>query len=131
MKPESARFVAQANIMPAGPTSCWGVGLNEDAAREAYLASFRVAQAYIFERTNKVLKTHQGVQTQFFRVIKDDNRSDRGLWQFLAQFYEFKAIADYFSSPDPTTSPEVATKALVTAKRFVEHIAGLVPVPDR
>ena len=28
-------------------------GLNEDAARAAYLASFHVAQAYIFERTDK------------------------------------------------------------------------------
>jgi hypothetical protein len=41
------------------------VGLNEDAAREAYLASFHMAQAYISERTDKTLKTHSGVHREF------------------------------------------------------------------
>jgi len=43
------------------------VGLNADAAREAYLACFHCAQAYIFERTGKVSKSHHGVQTQLLR----------------------------------------------------------------
>ena len=48
MTPESARFVAQANIILGRADVMLGAGLNEDAAREAYLASFHVAQAYGF-----------------------------------------------------------------------------------
>jgi uncharacterized protein (UPF0332 family) len=57
MKPESAKFVEQANIVLARADIMLNVGLNEDAAREAYLASFHVAQAYIFERTDKTFNT--------------------------------------------------------------------------
>jgi uncharacterized protein (UPF0332 family) len=45
MKPESAKFVTQANIVLARADVMLKVGLNEDAAREAYLASFHAAQA--------------------------------------------------------------------------------------
>ena len=48
MKPESARFIEQAGIVLARADIMLGVGLNEDAAREAYMISFHVAQAYIF-----------------------------------------------------------------------------------
>jgi uncharacterized protein (UPF0332 family) len=130
MKPEAAKFVAQANIILGRADVMLGAGLNEDAAREAYLASFHVAQTYIFERINKVLKTHHGVQTQFFRLVKDDARSDRALWQFLSQSYEFKAVADYFAGPNPTISPEAAANALETAKRFVSHFTELIQTGD-
>ncbi|MFL6463058.1 MAG: HEPN domain-containing protein [Bryobacteraceae bacterium] len=49
-----------------------GVGLNDDAGRAAYLAAFHAAQAVIFERTGKVVKTHRGVQSEFLRLTKDD-----------------------------------------------------------
>ena len=55
------------------------VGLNEGAAREAYLACFHVAQACAFERTGKVAKSHHGVQTAFFRLSRDDMRTDTEL----------------------------------------------------
>lgn len=70
------------------------VGLNEDAARAACLACFHVAQAYSVERTGKTAKSHQGVQTEFFRLSKDDARVDHGLQRFLSQSYEFKSVAD-------------------------------------
>ena len=66
MKPESAKFVEQANIVLARADVMLDVGLNEDAARAAYLASFHVAQGYIFERSDRISKTHHGVQREFF-----------------------------------------------------------------
>jgi len=44
----------------------------------------------------------------------------------LSQSYEFKSIADYFSGPNPVTSPEDAAEAVATAKRFVAHFTELV-----
>ena len=35
------------------------------ASGEAYLAVFHAAQAYIFEPTGKVAKTHRGVRSEF------------------------------------------------------------------
>jgi uncharacterized protein (UPF0332 family) len=130
MRPESVKFIEQANIVLVRADIMLNVSLNEDAARLAYLASFHVAQAYIFERTNKVSKTHRGVQTEFFRLTKDDPRTDPDLRRFLSESYEFKSIADYFSGPDPKTSSEDAAEAVATAKRFVAHFARLVPIPQ-
>lgn len=67
MKDESAAFLHQADVMLARADTMLSVGLNADAAREAYLACFHCAQAYIFERTGKVSKSHHGVQTQLLR----------------------------------------------------------------
>ena len=47
------------------------VGINEDAARAAYLASFHAAQADNFERTDKVAKSHHEVQTEFLRLTRE------------------------------------------------------------
>jgi uncharacterized protein (UPF0332 family) len=76
MKPESAKYIAQANILLGRADVMLKAGLSEDAARAAYLASFHVAQDYIFERTDKTSKTHHGVQREFLRLTKDDRRTD-------------------------------------------------------
>ena len=76
MTPESTAFFAQAHLMIARAERMLTVSLNEDAARAAYLACFHTAQAYIFERTGKTSKSHHGVQTEFFRLSRDDMRTD-------------------------------------------------------
>src|ERR1700734_3640454 len=129
MKPESAKFIEQAHIVIARADLMLTVKLNEDAARAAYLASFHVAQAYIFERTGKTSKSHRGVQTEFFRLTKDDARVDPLLRRFLSQAYEFKSVADYFAGAEAVTSAADASEAVATSKRFVAHFAGLVPLP--
>ena len=129
MKPESAKFIEQAHIVIARADLMLTVKLNEDAARAAYLASFHVAQAYIFERTGKTSKSHNGVQTEFFRLTKDDARVDPLLRRFLSQAYEFKSVADYFTGAEAVTSAADAAEAVAASKRFVAHFAGLVPLP--
>lgn len=106
------------------------VRLYEDAARTAYLASFHAAQAYIFERAGRSVKSHGGVQTEFFRLTRQDTRVDAELRRFLSRSYEFKSVADYFTGPGATTSATDSNEAVTTAKHFVDHIAELTPIPE-
>ena len=128
MTPQSANFVNQAHIVLGRADRMLGAGLNEDAARTAYLACFHVAQACIFERTGKTSKTHKGIQTEFFRLTRADERTDQELRPFLSQAYEFKSLANYLTGPDAVASAEEAVEAVATAKRFVVHFAALVVV---
>jgi uncharacterized protein (UPF0332 family) len=130
VKPESMKFIEQANIVIGRADIMLKAGVNEDAARSAYMASFHVAQADIFERTSKVSKSHNGVQTEFFRLTKDDSRVDRDLRKFLAQAYEFKSIADYFAGADTVVPPAQAADAIAQARRFIDHFSGLVAAPS-
>lgn len=126
MKPESAKYIEQANIVLSRAAIMLNAGLNEDAGRAAYLACFHVAQGYIFERTDNIAKTHKGVQTEFFRLTKEDPRIDAELRKFLSQAYEFKSGADYFTGDYAVTSPYEASEALALAKLFVAHFSSLV-----
>ncbi len=63
------------------------IGLYEAAGRAAYLAAHHAAQAFIFDNTGKVAKTHSGVRSEFARLAKDNPRIDRALIMFLGQAY--------------------------------------------
>ena len=65
------------------------------------------------------------MQTEFFRLTKDDDRVDADLRRFLSQSYELKSIADYFAGDVNTVSSQEATEAVATAKRFVAHVEAL------
>jgi uncharacterized protein (UPF0332 family) len=129
MKDESVAFLGQADVVLGRAERMLSAGLNEDAARAAYLACFHVAQAYIFERTGRASKTHHGVQTEFFRLTKDDVRADHELRRFLSQSYEFKSVADYGVGPGAITSPQQAAAAITAARRFVTHFGSLLAIP--
>jgi len=102
-----------------------GVKLGNDAGRNAYLAAFHAAQAFIFERTGKVAKTHQGVHAEFNRLAKGEMRIDRELQRFLAQAYNLKSVADYEMGPEAVVQLKRAAVAIESAGRFVESIAEL------
>jgi len=70
------------------------------------------------------------VQTEFFRLSKDDARVDPMLRRFLSQSYEFKSVADYLTGADAVASAEEAATAVTTAKRFLSHFTQLAPLPD-
>lgn len=126
MKPETTEFVDQAHRLIGRADRMLAVRLNEDAARTAYLACFHIAQGYIFERTDKTSKSHHGVQTEFFRLTREDDRADAWLRRFLSKAYEFKSVADYFTGEQAVTSAEDAAAAVATAKQFVSHFEGLI-----
>ena len=97
--------------------------LHEDAGRAAYLAAFHAAQALIYEREHRSLKTHQGVQSEFARLIKAELTVTADLRGFLSRAYAFKTIADPLTAVPPTE--EDVRLALQAAVRFVDEVARI------
>jgi uncharacterized protein (UPF0332 family) len=97
--PETARFLQNADDHLERGQTMLAAGLNCDAGRAAYLAAFHAAQAIIFERASKVVKTHKGVNIEFLRLTKDDPAFMVDQRRFLSEAYDFKAVADYDSGP--------------------------------
>jgi uncharacterized protein (UPF0332 family) len=83
-------------------------------------------RAFIFERTGKMAKTHNGVQTEFLRLTKDDRRLAPDLRMFLSQSYNIKSIADYETGPGSEVSPERAATAVDSARHFVVRMLALI-----
>ena len=109
---KAARLLGEAETMVS-------VSLDEAAGRSAYLAGFHAAQALIFERLGRVLKTHAGVHAEFLRLTKDDGRLDADLRAFLSRSYNLKAIADYETDPQTGVTPTRSKDAIATGYRFV------------
>jgi uncharacterized protein (UPF0332 family) len=125
--PQTAGFLGKAQKLLGEATIMLSVALNEAAGRTAYLAAFHAAQALIFEQIGKILKTHNGVQAEFLQLTKDDPRVDPELRLFLSRAYNLKAVADYETGPGSEITAERAALAVEVGKRFVAHIAGLIP----
>jgi uncharacterized protein (UPF0332 family) len=129
VKPETVQFIAYARKLLADATIMIQSGLNDHAARTAYLACFHAARAYTFERGGQLAKTHRGVQTEFFRLSKDDDRSSPELRAFLTRAYTYKSSADYETGPEDETGPVEAQEAVEIARRFVAEFAVLAATP--
>jgi uncharacterized protein (UPF0332 family) len=106
-----------------------GLKYFDAAGRSAYLAGFHAAQALISERTSRSVKTHRGVNAELHRLTKDDPRVDAELRAFLGRTYNLKAIADYETGPGSEVSPEQATDAIETSRRFVAKMVELIEAP--
>ena len=101
--------------------------LIEDTGRAAYLTAFHAAQALIHERENRTLKTHRGVQSEFSKLIRDDDTSiPADLRGFVSRAYAFKTIADYDPLASVPPTEEDARVALETAGQFLDEIVWLV-----
>jgi uncharacterized protein (UPF0332 family) len=55
------------------------IPLPKVAARTAYYAAFRAAEAFIIVRTGKVAKTHSGVRAEFARLLHHAPKTAREL----------------------------------------------------
>lgn len=129
MTPEADRFLEQARKPLARAVTMSGVGLNEDAGRNACLAAFHAAQALIFERTGKPFKTHDGVHAELSRPTGNDPRVDAEPRVFLSRAYGLETIADHETGPRSELTAERAAEAVDAGERFVAHIAGVVAAP--
>jgi uncharacterized protein (UPF0332 family) len=107
---QSARLVGRASLAGRGRAS-------------VLPCRFHAAQAFVFESTGKVAKSHKGLQTEFARLVKDDLRFNMELRGFLGRAYNFKTIADYETSGSPV-SLERAAEANQTGRRFVECVVA-------
>jgi uncharacterized protein (UPF0332 family) len=126
MTPEVAAYLAKARECLVNAQKISAIGIASDAARDAYMAGFHAAQAFIFAATGKAAKTHSGVRTEFARLAKIDARVDKELPAFLGKAYELKSIADYGVSPNIRVSAADAASAIETAARFIESIGQLL-----
>jgi uncharacterized protein (UPF0332 family) len=127
VKPESALFLGKSRELIERADTMLKVGLNEDAGRTAYLAGLHAAQAFIFESTGRVFKKHSGVNREFSRLTKSDQRVDIEVRAFLGRTYQLKAIADYETGPGAKVSAASAREAIQTARQFVECVTTLIP----
>ncbi|MGH7040114.1 MAG: HEPN domain-containing protein [Stellaceae bacterium] len=125
MKPESAAFLRKAREFLAKAAFMlddWP----DEAGRAAYLAGLHGAQALIVERTNKIAKSHRGVQRELARLTRDEPDFDSALRAFLGRAYNLKAIADY-DTGEARVVIEQAREAIQTATRLIETVAGMLP----
>jgi uncharacterized protein (UPF0332 family) len=129
VKAETADYLAKARGSLRDAAQIATLPLPHIAAREAYLAVFHAAEAYLFERTGKVAKTHRGIRSEFARLARNDLGIGRDLITFLATAYQFKTIADYAVGPAATSvSAQEATAAISTAGRFIDTVSHVLTV---
>ncbi len=126
MKPQTGAFLERARDLVARAPALLADGYVEEAARAAYMAGFHAAQAMLFEREDRVFKTHGGVQSEFHKAVRNDPRFDADLRGFLARTYQLKATADYGTGPDAIVSDAQAAVALAAARLFVEAVEILI-----
>lgn len=130
MKPETADYLDKARHCVAGASTIAAAGVPDVAAREAYLAAYHAAEAYVFEHTGKAVKTHRGLRSEFSRLTRHEPRTGREFLTFLAEGYQFKAIADYgIGSAISAISADDARSAIDTADHLIDTITRLLP-PD-
>jgi uncharacterized protein (UPF0332 family) len=102
-------------------------GVAEVAGREAYLAGYHAALAYVFAVTGKVAKTHSGLRTEFARLSRADTRLDFGFVRFLAEGYELKVLSDY--GQQGIAPSAAAIDAIAAAERMLHAIEAILSPP--
>jgi len=150
MKEAAAAYLAKARQALDKPRRVFAIGLYDEAGRHAYYATFHAAQALLFERTDKVcathqgvkaefaplaksdtrierkhtafLATHQGVKAEFARLAKSDTRIERKHTAFLARAYSLKSAADYETGAAANVTATQASEAIGLAEDFVTVI---------
>jgi uncharacterized protein (UPF0332 family) len=126
VKPQSIAFLAKgADLLERAP-ALLAQNFTDEAGRAAYLAGFHTVQAFLFEKTARSPKTHNGVQTEFARLTKDEPAVDREVRAFLSKTYNLKAIADYETGPGSKVTHQQATEAIEAAKSFVTTVTALI-----
>jgi uncharacterized protein (UPF0332 family) len=127
MKPEAADYLEKARSCLQKAKTIAAAEVYDVAAREAYLALFHAAEAYIFEQTGRAAKTHRGVRNLLGRLAIAEPRIPRTFVTFLREGYELKTTADYgIGYADQTISAGDANLAIETATLCVECIAGVM-----
>lgn len=126
MKPETSAFFAKATELLDRAPALLAKGFVEEAGRAAYLAGFHAAQALIFEKQGRILKTHSGVQTEFARLAKNEATIDAESRAFLGRAYNLKVVADYETGPEANITSTQAIGAIASAGRFVHRVGKLL-----
>jgi uncharacterized protein (UPF0332 family) len=95
------------------------------AGREAYIAAYHAAEAFLHGRRGRIAKTHRGLRTEFARLARTEPRIDPKFVRFLANAYEIK-FADYGAEPGTDVSMADACVTIETAGQLIDCIARLI-----
>jgi uncharacterized protein (UPF0332 family) len=128
MKPETTNFLVAADQALSNARRILAISIPDQAARLAYYAQFHAAQALIFERADKVSKTHKGVSKEFHRLAKAETLLPVALATQLTKAYAYKDHADYNSDMAEPITQIVASDAILTADRFVAAVRQALAV---
>jgi uncharacterized protein (UPF0332 family) len=131
LTPETALHLGKAEKLFAIAERLLLQGFCNDAARDANLAAYHAAQAYIVEHAGRAAKTHSGVHSQFAQLALHEPRIGEGMSGFLARAYRLKAVADYEFGEDAEIPLPRVEAAVVGARRFVDVIASLLKEFDK
>ena len=126
MKQETALYLEKARRLLETAKRLVADKYADDGGRDAYLAVYHAAQAFIFEHVGRAAKTHNGVHTKFAELTRNDARFDAALKAFLPQAYNLKAIADYELGEGASLPLDRVVAAVRSAERFVERIAEIL-----
>ena len=127
MTPETADYLSKARgYLTKSRDLLDLMRYSDEAGRAAYLAGFHAAQALIFARTGKAVKSHSGLRSTFARLTKDEPRLDRTYTRFLARAYKLKEIADYGIGPQAIVTAAEAQETIDVAARFIDRIAEIL-----
>jgi len=123
---EAADYLATSRVMLEKGAKMLTVELFDEAGRAAYLAAFHAAQALLFDRRGRAMKTHAGVQSEFGLLARTEPSLPAWLPGFLSRAFAYKSGADYgIGSLKPVTAPD-ATDALARAAEFVAAVASVL-----
>ncbi len=129
MTPEAAQQLGAARHHLSDAKAIAGLDIAYVAAREAYLAAFHAAEAFLHDRTGSLAKTHRGLRTEFGRLARTAPRIDPSFARFLANAYEVRSVADCGTEP-ASVSSEAADAVIDTAERMIDAIAKLLGATD-
>ena len=129
MKPETADYLAKARECLDAAKTINAIPLAQVAAKEAYLATYHAAGAFVFESTGRIVKSHGGMRSTFALAAKAGPRVDRTLASLLGRTYKFKEVADYGVGSQGVVTVREAQGVIDIAQHFVNTIVRLLP-PD-
>jgi uncharacterized protein (UPF0332 family) len=122
MKDEARLYLEKAGQLLETSRHLAADGYNNDAGRNAYLAGLNAAQAFIAAHTGKAAKTHNGVNTKFAELAREDSRVTALSRAFLSQHYQLKDIADYEVGKDAIIPKDRVLAAIEKAALFLDNI---------
>jgi uncharacterized protein (UPF0332 family) len=122
MKPQTEAFLGAADEALTNARDILSINIQRQAARLSYYAQFHAAQALIFERTDKISKSHKGVSREFHNLARAEPNLPGELGAKLSAAYYYKEVADYDTGTAPPITTNQAREAIDTAEHFVAII---------
>ncbi|MGC9952730.1 MAG: HEPN domain-containing protein [Rhizomicrobium sp.] len=118
MSPEAVNYIGIAEAMLARAHRSFLAEIYEDAARSAYLAMLNAARAIIFDKEGLATKTHSGVRTKMYDMLRGGLVFDKQLVDFLATAFETKQSVDY--------GPEIVLVDRTQAEDYLNRAAAFL-----